>query len=237
MCYMCVINADQLTNCTSWPRLWWWWRSWQLWRRCRGRRAGGLWWNPPASNPLSSDWRSAAAPPWGGWPEGPGRGSATLPQPRCLTLVSPPPWKASRWLSWALTRRSDSCLVGEDEQGEVNPTTHSWSAECFHQAELVPEPSFCLFFRGIQTRKPRNCSTNTRIQRGAGENSLELLRRLVMKMVSSRLATIRARQSEKKTSGSKRRDRQAVYWEERPATDWMKFHNLIWDLIWEPKRQ
>lgn len=77
-------------------------------------------------------------------------------------------------------------------------------------AEVVPEPSVCFFFLGMQTRQPRKCSTSTWIQRGAGENSLELLRRLVIKMVSSRLATIKARQSEKKTSGGKTQDRQTL---------------------------
>lgn len=52
----------------------------------------------------------------------------------------------------------------------------------------------------MQTRRARICRTNTWTQRGTEEKLAEQLNRLVTRIVSSRLATIRARQREKNTS-------------------------------------
>lgn len=65
-----------------------------------------------------------------------------------------------------------------------------------------------FFFGGRQTMTAMYCSTSTLSQWGTTLYSLELNWMLVMNTVSSRLATIRARLTEKKTSAGKKTNKQ-----------------------------
>lgn len=77
--------------------------------------------------------------------------------------------------------------------------------ECKHSYESVWHmPDFLFFFRGMHTRKPRIFRTRNLNQPGTGGRSAEQHSRLVMRIVSSRLATIRARHRVKNTSNRKR---------------------------------
>ena len=67
-------------------------------------------------------------------------------------------------------------------------------------SNILPEWSF-VGFGGRPTQHPSFWRTTTLTQRGTGAKRLELEWRLVMRIVSNRLATIRARQRAKKTSG------------------------------------